>query len=178
MIHVKQTRTYEGPEYRGNCYQACVASIFELAIDMVPDLHGRGDSLLQHWLDVHYPGVAVRSRDVVPLDPRTEQFTLPVGQGWWIATVQSTRFVEPCNYHVVEGGEPMPPYWYHALECPHCGGNGDRPGFHAIVCRGNKVEHDPHPDCGGYDWSYVGKLVGVTSFEVSDPSRLSVRLTP
>lgn len=174
MIHVKQTRTYEGPEYRGNCYSACVASIFELPIDRVPDLHGGGDSALNEWLAVYYPGVRVESRDIVP----TEGSTWKGVQGLWIATVESPRYTEECRYHTAgPDAEEMEPFWWHRENCPHCCGGGERPGYHAVVAEGRFVKHDPHPAIAGYAWEYNGRLCGWSRFVVVDPARLSVRRT-
>lgn len=181
MIHVRQTRTFEpgDPPYRGNCFAACVASVFEVPIEVLPELHGRQDSALMEWLHIHYPGVAVRTRDHVPFDADDDW---PKGlyppSGFWIANVQSPRFTEDCTAHTRDGGEPMPPNWYDIADCPHCEGTGTRPGFHAVVARFGEVAHDPHPDVTGYGWEYNGKLCGITWFEVTDPGRLIPRRVP
>ena len=182
MIHVRQTKLYEEgpPVYRGNCVQACVASLFDLPIDSVPDMHGRTDQMLNEWLSVHYPGVVVQSRDETPASG--DDF--PHRHGYWIATVESPRFTEQCSYHVAENddgtpkGEPMPPFWYFKDDCPHCKGTGTRPGYHAIVMKGREVVHDPHPDAEGYGYEYVGRFVAATWFYVGDPSRLAHRSIP
>lgn len=177
MIHVKQTRTYEGKDYRGNCYAACIASILEVPLDSLPELHGREDAALNPWLALHFPGVTVVSTSIIP-QPGGQWNPPALGMGYWIACVESPRFREPCNMHVAEGGTPHPPFWYDLDQCPHCGGSGERPGFHAIVARGRDVVHDPHPDVTGYGWDYNGLLCGGTWFVVTDPSRLIARLVP
>lgn len=177
MIHLKQTRTFEGADYRGNCYAACVASILELPIESLPELHGREDAALNPWLDMHFPGISIVSQSLVPVEGG--EWNPPgLGMGWWIACVESPRFREQCGFHVAPGGEAMPPFWYDRAECPHCGGTDERPGFHAIVCRGRRVEHDPHPDVTGYGWEYNGRLCGGSWFVVDDPGRLIARIVP
>lgn len=181
MIHVQQTKLYDAgpPEYRGNCYAACVASVLEIPLEALPELHGSQDTGLNAWLAIHYPGIQVRSRDHPPaLMADVFPTDWPWRTGYWLATVESTRFTEECRYHVVEGGEPLPPFWYDVAGCPHCGGSGERPGFHLVVCRGREIVHDPHPDAEGYGWEYVGRWCGETWFEVVDPSRLISRVLP
>ena len=177
MIHVKQTRTFEGVDYRGNCYAACVASIFEVPIESLPELHGREDAALNPWLDVHFPGITVVSQSIVPTEGG-DWNPAGLGMSYWIACVESPRFTEDCRYHVAAGGTPHPPFWYDRDECPHCGGTDTRPGFHAVVARGRDVAHDPHPDVEGYHWDYNGRLCGGTWFVVDDAARLIARRVP
>lgn len=177
MIHVKQTRGYEGDHYRGNCLAACIATIFEIPIDRLPEFQGR-DSEVVGWLSFFYPGVEMVVRDYRPQDFREWQKDNATPRGYWIANVESPRFFEDCLLHTAEGGTEMPPFWYDEATCPHCNGMGTRPGFHAIVCRDGEVVHDPHPDVAGYDWSYNGRFCGVTTFAVTDPSRLIPRWRP
>lgn len=179
MIHVKQTRGYEGKDYRGNCFTACVASLFEIPLEGLPDFTGKQNAALTDWLNVHYPGVIVRSREHEPFDADGKW---PVGlyppHGFWMATVESPRFTEECTRHTAPGGNTMPPHWYDLPDCPFCHGTGTRQGFHLVVCKSGKVVHDPSPEVGGYGWEYNGRLSGATWFEVSDPGRLLARTLP
>lgn len=182
MIHVKQTKLYDPgpPVYRGNCVNACIASIFEVPIESLPEFKGT-ETHVQAWLAFHYPGVVVKRREFEPIDMSDEDTRRAVQSdgvwraGFWIASVESPRYSEACTFHVSETGTPMPPYWYAPDECPHCGGSGERAGFHAVVAKGGEVVHDPHPEVKGYGWEYNGRLVAQTWFEVSDPARLIPR---
>lgn len=181
MIHVKQRQKYESADRRGDCWTACVASIFEVPYETLPDLNAnRQSSLLAEWLGLHYPAITLRSRDYVPFDAErdVDQLRKIAPPGFWIASVESPRFSEKCLYHASETGTPEPPFWYDPAECPHCGGTGERPGFHAVVCRRDEVVHDPHPEVEGVGWSYNGRLCSVSWFEVTDPGRLVPRRLP
>lgn len=179
MIHVRQTKLYDPgpPVFRGNCYAACVASVFEVPLAALPELHGEQDTGLNRWLGFHFPGVKVVTRDFEPIEV-TEDTQRAWRRGLWLATVESPRFTEECLYHVVEGGTPLSPFFYEKSECPHCAGSGTRPGFHLVVCDGSKVAHDPHPAAGGYGWEYNGRLCGETWFEIVDPGKLIPRPRP
>jgi hypothetical protein len=181
VIHVKQRQKYESTERRGDCWTACIASIFEVPYETLPDLNSnRQSSLLTEWLALHYPGVVMRQRDHVPFDAEDDHVALRkiAPPGFWIASVESPRFTEECRFHVSGEGTPLPPFWYERDACPHCGGSGERPGFHAVVCRSDLVVHDPSPDVTGYGWEYNGKLCSITWFEVTDPARLIPRALP
>jgi hypothetical protein len=54
MIKVEQTRTEIG---KGNCFQACLASIFEIPIEEVPDWNRNGET---RWLDLYDKWLAER----------------------------------------------------------------------------------------------------------------------
>lgn len=150
-----------------------------MPLETLPDMTGRQDADLTDWLAIYFPGVAVRTRDHEPFDGENGW---PPGlfppPGYWIACVESPRFQEECEKHTAKGGKPLPPHWYDLADCPFCHGTGTRQGFHAIVCKGREVAHDPSPEVGGYAWRYNGRLCGITWFEVTDPSRLIPRLRP
>lgn len=174
MIHVKQTKIYDAgpPVYRGNCLTACLASLFELPIEAVPESPFKQDASIISWLNINFPGISIKSQEIEPTD------NIPMRVGYWLATVESPRYNEECHYHVAEGGTPMTPFWWKIEECPHCRGSGLRPGYHEVVANGRRVAHDPHPKAEGVGWGYNGRLCMITWFEVHDPSRLISRTLP
>jgi hypothetical protein len=54
MHYVEQTRTEQG---KGNCFQACLASIFELPLEAVPDWNANGEG---RWLSIYDDWLAER----------------------------------------------------------------------------------------------------------------------
>lgn len=66
MTPVFQTKLYPDAIHSGNCFAACIASLLDLPLWMVPpweDMFGRGDwhSRLQEWLNRFY-GLKMVSR--------------------------------------------------------------------------------------------------------------------
>jgi hypothetical protein len=89
MHFVEQTRT--APPC-GNCFQACIASIFELPIEDVPDWNANGEG---RWLDLYDVWLAERGLAMVCVDVHTDTFRefsyhdkISV---YWIAGVKSPR---------------------------------------------------------------------------------------
>ncbi len=153
----------------GDCFPACIASIFELPLKAVPGSGGNVTAVYE-WLALNYPGIGVVSRSWP--EPREPEYR----QGYWIATVISSRFREPdCGYCASHVEESKPPFHWRRDECPCCGGSGEAPGLHAIVMEHAKRVWDPHPDA---DWDSEPAFVGETHFVVTDPARLSPRLLP
>lgn len=175
MNPVTQTRFYEGPEQRGSCVQACVASIFELPESLAPaerDVHS--------WTSLHYPGLRFVRTDHEP----QQQPQVPVGHhGFWIASVhtQTKGFRDTCGRcWEFEGNENGPALCDPPRPCPFCGERwglpkGTRPGYHAIVMRGGKVEHDPNPRC---DWDADRVFVGASWWVAFDPAQIEPRRIP
>lgn len=175
MKPVSQTRFYEGPEERGSCVQACVASIFELPESLAcieRDIYG--------WTSLHYPGLQYVRIDH---EPRPAP-SVPVGHhGFWIASVhtQTEGFTDNCGRcWEFEGNENGPPLCDPPRPCPFCGEpfglpKGTRPGYHAIVMRNAKVEHDPNPRC---DWDAERIYVGAAWWIACDPARVEPRRLP
>src|SRR4051812_29602776 len=99
MLRVEQRQLWrpddhpDGPQ-RGDCLRACVASVFELDYDQVPDLRGYTQPL-RDWLRETVPGVGLKHQLLGVSDPYgcetlddwrnwpTEHYE----QGFWIATV-------------------------------------------------------------------------------------------
>lgn len=154
---VNQTRFYEGLEERGSCVQACVASIFELPESLAPI-----ERDIYTWTSLHYPGLQYVRLDHEPQPSPS----VPVGHhGFWIASVhtQTEGFTDNCGRcWEFEGNENGPPLCDPPRPCPFCGEpfglpKGTRPGYHAIVMRNAKVEHDPNPHC---DWDAARIYIG------------------
>lgn len=138
MLPVKQTRVGfgEGNEPPGNCWAACIASIFEVNLEELPDE-------AKHWTKGCKPEDSWESHEREVLDWLKEKGYVLVtvrchqlfvnGQGW--------RFND-C-YNILSGPSPRNP----ALQ-------------HAVVGKGNKIVHDPHPSNDGLagdpdkDWYY------------------------
>lgn len=175
MRAVTQTRLYEGPELRGSCVQACVASIFELPEAMAPT-----EPDVYPWTHLHYPGLQFVQ---INHEPQVQP-SVPIGHhGYWIASVhtQTEGFTDKCGRcWEFEGNEHGPPLCDPPRPCPFCGAQwgqpkGIRPGYHAIVMRNSKVEHDPNPNC---DWDRDRVFVGASWWVARDPSRIAPRALP
>lgn len=175
MKPVSQARFYEGPEERGSCVQACVASIFELPESLAPvarDVHS--------WTSLHYPGLQYVSLDHEPQATPS----VPVGHhGFWIGSVhtQTEGFTDNCGRcWEFEGNENGPPLCDPPRPCPFCGESfglpkGIRPGYHAVVMRNARVEHDPNPNG---DWDAERVYVGAAWWVAHDPARIEPRRLP
>ena len=147
MIPVKQTRFAFGGEAQapGNCYAACIASIFEVGLDGVPDE-------AVHWK----PGMPAE-KSWAPHEKEIHDWLYQ--RGYILITVRTNqlmiagsidRFRE--TYNIISGPSPRNPEFNHA-----------------VVGLGNNIAHDPHPSNDGLagdpnkDWWYeifvpVGKL--------------------
>jgi hypothetical protein len=175
MRCVTQTKLYSGPDERGSCVQACVASIFELPEMMAPE-----QNEIAAWTSLHYPGLQYVAWECEPsAKPPT-----PLGHhGYWIASVhtQTEGFTDPCGRcWEFEGNENGPPLCDPPRPCPYCGEQwglpkGTRPGYHAVVMRNAAVEHDPNPNT---DWDVERVYVGAKWWVVADPSRIAARVLP
>jgi hypothetical protein len=170
VIPVAQTQRYEGPEQRGSCVQACVASVFEIPESMAPT---QGEIFV--WTRLHYPGLTCLHRET---DRPVKEPPVPQAgeQTIWIATVhtQTPAFTDPCGRcWEYEGNEHGPPLPGRPRRCPWCGERwglekGVRRGYHAVVMRGRDVVWDPNPD-----W-----YVGARHWLVRDPARVEPRRLP
>lgn len=154
----------------GDCYPACIASIFEIPLDQAPGQRGSTQEVWD-WLALNFPGVSVVARSWI--EPRDEPDR---HEGYWIATVVSSRFREPdCQYCSVEREESDPGYFWRRDECPACEGTGEARGLHTVVMEGSKRVWDPHPKA---DWDTPLRFVGEDYFIVTDPARITARLVP
>lgn len=97
MIQVEQTELADysvNPVIRGNCLAACVASIFEVPLEMLQGVYETQS--LWAWLGRHTPGAGVIARsyvdNAVPLGSRNPGgFSNLPGITPWIAVVKSLR---------------------------------------------------------------------------------------
>lgn len=157
---------------QGDCYVACIASVFELPLEGCPGLGGNSQQVW-NWLAANYPGVGMIVRDwTVPRDEPDRH------EGFWIAHVLSPRFREPDCHHCTPDRRrrSRPPHFWRRDECPACDGTGHSHGVHAIVMEHWRPVWDPHPHVAGLLDSY--KYVGETVFVVTDPARLQPRTLP
>lgn len=176
MRLVTQSKLYAGPDFRGSCEQACIATLFGIEERMVPE---RGQDV-GAWTSLHYPGLQYVRRECEP----TRTPPTPLGHhGYWIASVHTTTagFTDNCGRcWEFEGNENGPPLCDPPRPCPFCGEpwglpKGTRPGYHAIVMRNAKVEHDPNPNT---DWDIERVYVGAAWWVAADPSRIEPRRLP
>lgn len=179
MIEVEQRQLWrpadhpDGPQF-GDCYRACIASLFEVDYELVPEL--RGDThKLHEWLSEVAPGVRVQHRILGDLwkEPETldswRQWPATHHEfGYWIATVKSSRIPDlqrfGCGCADDAGvGDPS---------CKWCHGKpGERSmgiqwGLHAVVMRNRDLAWDPHPLRDGT----VGPFRGAETFHLDDPA--------
>ena len=158
------------PHSSGDCFPACIASLFEIPLDQAPGMGGNTQDL-HDWLALNFPGISVVSRDW--LEPKAPYFR----PGYWIATVISSRFREPDCHHCTTDRrrKSKPPWFWRRAECPYCEGSGHCRGLHAIVMEHARRVWDPHPKA---DWDNEPRIVGETFFVVTDPARLTARTQP
>jgi len=158
------------PDSRGDCYPACLASIFELPLSAVPGMGGNTRTVFD-WLALNFPGIGIVSRSW--MEPKAPYYRA----GFWIATVISSRFREPDCHHCTPDRrrKSKPPYFYRRAECPVCDGTGHARGLHAIVMENARRVWDPHPEA---DWTSEPQIVGEDYFVVTDPARLAARSLP
>lgn len=159
------------PGAGGDCYPACIASIFELPLSQVPGRRGNRQEVFD-WLALNFPGVGVISRHwTVPRDEPDFH------QGYWIATVISRRFrMADCQSCIADRRRKSnPPYFWRREECPACEGTGEELGLHAVVMEGRQRVWDPHPKA---DRDAPLQFRGEDVFVVTDPARLTPRVLP
>lgn len=157
------------PGSHGDCVPACLASVFELPIEVFGD---RDDSQrLYEFLALNYPGVSVRVR-YLPF--RTEE--VPYNWGFWLAGIESSRFKVDCTHCKADQEASVPEHdFWRRDECRWCEGSGLKPGWHMIVMENRQRVWDPHPDA---DWDAPLSFVSETVFVVADPARLLARTVP
>jgi hypothetical protein len=136
MKPIEQTEMIPGGG--GNCVAACIASIFELPLEVVyPEVpNGGGWHAVCDWTTAHAP----------MLSPQSRQFFVPM---------------EPVPGYYVDHPAPMPldkveppvwprSYWIAYVESPRAAAAGTldhygRPTQHAVVMLGHMLAWDPHP---------------------------------
>lgn len=131
MIPVKQSIVGDGKEGRpmGDCFRACVASIFELPLEDVPHFVGNGASWhrdVQRWLGERSLVLSHKHWD----EPAPTLRLLTYG--WGIATVTSELFPASTHAVVVRGMMTR---------------GGGAPG---------DVAHDPSPTPRSTPYSFLG----------------------
>jgi hypothetical protein len=159
------------PDSSGDCYPACIASVFEIPLDQAPGMHGNTQHV-HDWLALNFPGIGIVSRSWT--EPKAPYYRA----GFWIATVISSRFREPdCHHCTTDRRRKSKPEWgfYRRDECPICDGTGHARGLHAIVMEHARRIWDPHPHA---DWDSEPRIVGEDFFVVTDPTRLVARALP
>jgi len=137
---IEVTQTKFAP--RGDCYAACIASIFELDINRLPHLpeddetvlakfpiknpeyYGVNDSRIQWWHDMWSEWF--RDNNLTKLRINTEKL------GQYDRQVLNT-------WHIIDGPSPRDPEQTY-------GSNGMK---HAVVGRKGLIRFDPHPDRTG-----------------------------
>ncbi len=86
----------------GDCFPACLASILELPLDMVPNFQGNDWQLRYHeWLRPF--GLAMLTTDI-PADEQIKQFRAVVLPGYTILAVDSPRFAPLLHAVVARDG--------------------------------------------------------------------------
>lgn len=162
--------------HRGDCLSACIASLFEVAIDDVP-FFVASETWHQDYQDwLRSRGMILRHYNVhVDEDDPTVLRGSP-GEIYWIATVRSPRGLARCC--VCEGEKATLQNWDDALRdyvqhetpqpCCRCNATGLEPSLHAVVMYGSELVWDPHPQ---RTMGHLGFVSG-DQFGVVDPARL------
>jgi hypothetical protein len=87
MIEVEQTRTEIG---YGNCFQACLASIFELPIEDIPDWNLNGGT---GWGDIYANWLAERGLCMIEVEAAgVRDYNICLFPGHYIVGARSPRF--------------------------------------------------------------------------------------
>lgn len=157
MIEVEQDELSDysvEPPVRGNCFAACVASIFERPLADFYDVYDYQG--LCRWIKAAYPGVGARSRWHATDDPDRRGT-----QDDWIDPV-------PLGSVVPDSSVPGALLWIATAKSPRIGKTAYGPGLHCVVMRGAEMVWDPHP----HREQGVGNQYAMTWFEVVDPGRL------
>lgn len=148
-------------ETRGNCLHACIASIFEWSIDFLDLPNPCYSQDVIDWTNRYWPGWQCVDMDYrtnylessKPTEERPEggwvyddpsEWFAP-HYGYWIGTIYSPRIKRPKS----------DPYW-------------PRSGLHAVVMKGYKLAHDPHPE--GLKEIGDETILGALYWVVSDPA--------
>lgn len=121
MIPVTQTKR-GGPdvslEERGDCFDACLASILEVGIRDVPCPHGDG------WWDAAQAAVARHGHRIVYLmgDATSKERVTATEVGTWLGRVHWLAAIPSLNLGTYDDGSPV---------------------LHVVVMRGRDLVHDP-----------------------------------
>lgn len=151
MRPVYQTKFNYG---EGDCFSACVASIFEVLLSAAT-MRPYPDDIVA-WTQRNYPALEYVSIDLCTnYKAHEDRWTYdladintiaPPTRGYWIASVPSLRLKRP----------PSDPYY-------------PMPALHAIVMRGAAQVHDPNPNYGTPNYSQIAASL---YWVVSDPAKL------
>lgn len=164
---------------RGDCLTACVASLFELAIEDVP-FFVESDSWWQDYQDfARERGLCIERAWVKVDEDDPMKLNGWPGDRYWIATVKSPRGKTRCS--VCKGTGATSEQWNKELEeyvaldceqpCDYCAATGLVPSLHALVMFGRDIVWDPHPQ---RDMGHLGFISG-EQFGAPDPARLTLR---
>lgn len=97
MIPTAQTKLHVEGEVKGNCFQACLASVFEIPIESVPEFTEMSDlewrKQFQDW--------CIKKFDVMPIDLLVEN---KKSFGW-----------VPLGYHLINGPSPRGNNFWHSV---------------------------------------------------------------
>ena len=143
MKLVEQTRLYdpEADSPRGNCVAACIASIFEMDIEVVDTelQDGPSASDVAEWTNNNCPGLEYRSIDLVPFES-WEQCDDEDGERWTHGWPDENKWLDYV---------PTLGYWMASVVSPRGllahGPLRGMPVTHAVVMKGSAVVWDPHP---------------------------------
>jgi hypothetical protein len=132
----------------GDCFRACVASIFELPLEVVPHFLGdaAGDA---NWTDAQWRGLVefAQGRGYMPwwIDPEND----PHGDA-----AEQVRDLERRGGHYVATVRP-----YEETELGHC-----------VVMQGGRLVHDPMP--GGSGAEGVAPVLYICFIDLADSGRM------
>jgi len=130
----------------GNCVQACVASIFELPLDQVPNFMMGGPDHFRAHLNWWCYKIGIVALDICFGDADAEAL---IFDSWVIAVGKTPRLEE------WDGLDPEYREKY-------------KDARHAVVWHNGKIAHDPYPNGKGL----IGKPELFTVFIIKDPSKL------
>jgi len=130
----------------GNCMQACVASIFELPLDQVPNFNREGpdhyNTFISDWASEF---------NMIALD---------------IALTDDTLTLFKDTHMIAIGDSPRSPNYVHSTSGPEEFQIHHNHQKHACIYLNNEIVHDPHPDGTGI---YLPQDF-FTVFIIKDPS--------
>ena len=145
MKPVTQTRTGGNVNAPGNCFPACIASIFEVSITDLPDEKDIIDRMRQSG---DWDGKSEQNKR----NASWSQLWIELSD--WLFYHRGVGMIE-VQYASGAGGLMHDDEIYCIL-----GGKSPRGFDHAVVGKGGDIVHDPHPEGGGL----IGKPDTITYF--------------
>lgn len=132
----------------GNCFSACVATIFEVDLSWVPYFMGETEKEAEEWFARFEPWLATFSRTQMSHELYAIQAGLNGDKDEW----------RPQGIHILSGQSPRKP--------------DDPNAYHSVVARGHEIIFDPHPSRDG-----LLTILDTVFFVTVDPVEAQHKLT-